>query len=334
MAGPATVQQSSQGFATIPNQYASAFASGWAPDQRLDAASATGGFLTNCSPTSSGKTFISTGDATPFYVVGRAAKVVQATGTAVFTVGQSSASGGITSIYINQFSTAAGLSTTLSTGAITSAAASPLVTLSTGNNTFGSVAATASTGGGFAAVAPSTLTIVGSLIVQGPYAAFGTTPGSSGVLRIPNSAIGIVGKTSTGGDDVIYPQQFSSTTLSADTQTSGVNFTALFSKTLPVGTWFIMGGATVKANNINDWATVRIDDGTNVFASAFGSSNMIQGGSTGSGATLVCSAIVSHTTALAYQFGLASNSTTLAAQALSQKTGSTGATFWTAIKIG
>jgi hypothetical protein len=358
MPGLAVTQQSSAAYAEMGAQAERALNTGWILDQRPDGA---GGFITNASPTSSGLTFVSTGDGTPIYIIGRVIRVIQAAQTAVCTVGQSSFSGGITNVFLNQFSTAAGLSTTLSTGAITSAAVGEFFPQSTANNTFGGATILVSTGGnpslalGFAAASAGSLRIpnnasglrarnaantadVPLIDVNGAdqiqIAAFGQVSQFGGTIRIPNSPQAINGKTSTGGDDIIWPAQFSSTTLATDVVTSGVNFTNVFSKTLPVGTWWINAGTVITTNTINAWAGVRIDDGTNTFGSAFGSSNQLQAGTTNSGTSLVCGAIVSHTTALAYNFALASNSTTTTAKAIAPNGASTGATWWTALKIG
>lgn len=371
--GLAQAQASSAAFATMGSQAEVALNSGWAFDQRDNA----GSFLTNASPTSSGGTFISTGDATGFYIIGRAVKVIQAAGTVIGTVGQSSFSGGITSVYLNQFSTAANLSTALSTGAITSAAGSPIYPLSTANNTFGGPYVISSTGGNpnvSFGVSASTLDIMGFpnnagitarnaantlnayllyldnsdrasvgdaavvwLSRTGSAVQIGVTPASSGVLRLPQSAIGIVGRTSTGGNDVIYPMQFQSTTLGADIQSSGVNFTTIFSKTLGVGTWHVTAGMMVGDTGAAAYALARITDGVNDYANA--EVLLGFGGTTAKASAMVLSAIVSHSTALAYQLQLGGASTTPKAKAISPNStaaGSTGAvaTWWTAIKIG
>src|SRR5712692_2713063 len=103
MAGPATVQNSSQGFATIPNQYATALAGGWVLDQRLDSASSTGGFVVNCSPSSSGGSFSSTGDGSTgtgngFYAIGRPMRAVQGATTLYAPITAATFSAGITTV--------------------------------------------------------------------------------------------------------------------------------------------------------------------------------------------------------------------------------------------
>jgi hypothetical protein len=370
----------------------SALNSGWILDERFDG---LGGFLTNCSPTSSGLTFISTGDATGFYIIGRALRVIQAAGTAICTVGQSSFAAGITTIYLNQFSTQSGLSTVASTGAITSVAASPIVVGTTNHNTFsGGITVTPSTntgsvfdfGAGSAAsfgTSPSTAGVIripntqyifarnqantGNIQIVGAngenpqlgalanvvniaagggivaqigltYMALGATPGSSGLFRLANSAIAIVGKTSTGGDDVIWPHQYSSTTLTAgDIATSGTNFTTIITKTLAVGTWHITAGMTINstAGGVT-YAVAKITDGTNDLVSSYlTQTGSLIGASTTAGITIPLSVIVSHTTALAYNLQLASDSTAVKAKAIVPgPLGTTGATWFTAVKIG
>src|SRR6476660_3491219 len=93
-------QASSEAWPAYGAMASSALNSGWILDERFDG---VGGFVTNCSATSSGLTFVSTGDATPFYLIGRTIRVIHAGGTSICTVGQSSASGGVTSVYINRF---------------------------------------------------------------------------------------------------------------------------------------------------------------------------------------------------------------------------------------
>ena len=127
MASLATVQGSSNAYASVPNQYADALGSGWILDQRL--ATSTGGFVTNTSPTSSGLTFTSSGDGTTgtgtaFYAIGRPVRVLQSGSSAYAKVASASVSLGITTVTLSGFST--NWSTALSTGAITSAAVAPV----------------------------------------------------------------------------------------------------------------------------------------------------------------------------------------------------------------
>lgn len=146
---------------------------GWVLDQRADGA---GAFITNNSPTSSGLTIKSTGDATAFYLTGRVLQIVQAAGTALCTVGLSTFSGGITNIFLTQFSTAAGLSTAASTGVITTVSASPMIVGSTNSNFSGGAYWNPSTGG-----VGSLLSFVGT----GPAIAIGDTSATVGTIRIP-----------------------------------------------------------------------------------------------------------------------------------------------------
>lgn len=402
-------------------QAENALMTGWVLDQRVDGA---GGFITNTSPTSSGFTFLSTGDATQFYVSGRAVKIVQAAGTAEATVGQSSFAAGITTVYLNQFSTQAGLSTVASSGAITNVAASPIFPRTTDNNTFGGWLISATTGLSPTLVAPSTVVIGGSVIasnvsigstaitsvatqgmlrgvaggavyarsvgdsyneqligqdstaadivrmgspggnIQPVYLGngffiisgasltvgstvsaagspagtirLGTTPASSGYIRLPNSAIAIVGKTSTGGDDVIYPHQQLTTYLSSDIALSQLNtFITVLSLTLPVGTWLLNGAWMANSTaSSNPSLGVRIFDGTaskaaGMIAASFAASTA------NNGISLPISAIVSHTTTLTYSLQvLDSASTQIVAAAQTALAASTNTTYLTAVKIG
>lgn len=364
------VQASSEAWPEYGAQEARALNTGWILDQRFDGA---GGFITNCTPTSSGFTFISTGDATGFYVIGRALRIIQADPrTTVCTVGQSSFSAGNTRVYISQFSVASGLSTVASTQAITSVAATYAYPQSTGNNTF-PITVTPSTasqpqvsigfnpavthfgipnqyylwgrntaGGGdvhligvnsldHADIGQSGVTDIRNQLAIG--LSLGT-PASSGFLRLVASGIAIVGKTSTGGDDIIWPQQFASTTLTADVISSGQNGTVVFSKTLSVGTWHITAGIQVASTSVTTDVIVQLNDGTNTFASA--SAPMTGGSTVTPGVFLPLSAVVSHTTALAYRVSLFANSTTARAKAETNcpTISSTAASWFTAVKIG
>lgn len=454
--GLAVTQPTSDAWSEMGAQAERALNLGWIPDQRADGA---GGFITNISPSSSGLTFISTGDATAYYVTGRTVKVVQAAATLVGTVAYSSVAAGLTSIYLSQIFIAAGLSTSLSTGPITSAAVSPRYPSATDNNTFGGARTVASSSGPYAIAIDSTsvaiptdgrLRVAGDAIVGNPGVTvnqpgtaikfahsnpnyrggfgtlsgggqpwmglhvehstqsnilkndgsgarafalvarddlnagtvdmsfstaavagssfdpalaspvglavrldivnslttipfnlkLGTSPASSGVLRIPNSAIAIVSKTSTGGDDIVWPMQFASTTLAASVvpTTLGNTFGIVITKTLAVGTWLISAGITMTDTGAGGQNTMvaRLDDGTNVFASQM--APPVAGGSTTVGESFALTAVVSHTTALAYNLSAAAltGSTSFKALALTngQVTGSTGATWFNAVKIG
>lgn len=381
--GLAITQQSSDGFAEMGAQAERALNTGWILDQRADGA---GSFLTNTSPTSSGLTFVSTGDATGFYTIGRALRVIQAAGTVIGTVGQSSASGGITSIYISNFSTASGLSTALSTGAITSAAASPItVGATTNENIFsGGLAVTPSTGvatgwwfsgllsylavGATPATAGSVripnatylitrnaansvdFTLIGAstnnqtwidanangTLFGGPVS-WSSSAASQGFIRLPNSTIAIVGRTSTGGNDTIWPVQFASTTLAADVNLSTTinTYTNVFSKLLATGTWKITAGVTVSSTGTAiGGISVRLDNGTDTFGS--GNGRITAGATTGGFVSVTVGAIVTHSTGLTYNLAVAydiANSTSVKAKALNGFD-TTGATWFTAEKIG
>ena len=113
-------------------------------------------------------------------------------------------------------------------------------------------------------------------------------------------------------------------------------FATIISKTLAAGTWFINAGAQLNSSGAaTNNAYLRIDDGTNVFASATNRATI--GGTTQAPHSLHVSAIVSHTTALAYNLSAALDviSTSFQAKALLQPADvSTGATWFTAVKIG
>ncbi len=354
MAGLATPVASSEAWPQMGAQAELALNGGWVFDQRPVG---IGGFITNCSETSSGSRFISTGDATAFYMVGRPLQVFN-TGTLTYcVVGQSSFAGGITTVYVGGFNVGAG-TTALTTGTMISVGASPLHPGATlngnrGSNTL-SFNAAPSTGianwiklgtavaGAHPAIAPAgeDTSIDISMVPKGSgtvktAASFsvGVTFPSTGLIRLANSATAIVGKTSTGGDDIVWPHQFSSTTLAADVASSGVVGTNVFNKTLAVGTWWIHAGATIQ-NTIGAYnGSLYLADGASTLASAFFANTVAD--TTNNGRSVSVSQVVSPTTALAYQLVIASNSTASKALAITPGTlASTGATWWTAVKIG
>lgn len=132
--GLAVTQGSSDAWAEMGAQAERALNLGWVLDQRANGA---GGFTCNCSPSSSGLTFTSTGDGTAFYKAGRTFRGIQAAGT-VYGEVSGSVFSSVTTVTIKNVVNSLGLST----GTFTSVALG-LVYESTGGgngntpNTFG-----------------------------------------------------------------------------------------------------------------------------------------------------------------------------------------------------
>lgn len=384
--GLAQAQPSSAGWAIMGSQAEIALNSGWIFDQRE---SGVGTFLTNASPTSSGLTFLSTGDATGLYVIGRAVRVIQAAGTVIATVGQSSFAAGVTTVYLNQFSTQSGLSTVATTGVITSVAASPLVVGATGGAVFSggyTVTPTTGTGSLFAysagaaialglnpatvgdirlgnsrgiifrnalntadkdliyADASDVITIgtVGTNAAISGALKLGATPASSGGLRLTYSATAVVGRTSTGGDDVIWPHQTASGTLSTDTSVAlAGTYTTLVTLTLGAGTWRVEAGVTLGSTGAAPGpANVKIlDNGATIpsgnLATVFFSSANIVGASTVLACSAALSAIITNTTGFTVGLNVVGSTQIKAYAFIPQSTAGSGpATYMNAVKIG
>jgi len=335
MPGLPSVQASSDAYATIPTQFSTSLNEGWIPDVTIGA---TGNMVSNTSPTSSGYTISSSGDGTTgsgngFYAIGRAVRLVQGATKVYGWVGSASFLGGITTISL---STASAILS--STATAVSAYVAPAITDSvprfptwTGPSGADSIVDLALNRD---LIIKNNGTEIGRWLGNTKAIQVGSSAASSGFLRLPNSAMAIVGKTSTSGDDIIWPHQATRTPMASDTPGAAA-YATLVTMSLGTGTWLINGAATVGSTAVTPVAgNVRLNDGSTFYASGFISTGSV-GASTATAVTVSLSAIIANSSAFTLTMELGPT-TTLTAYAIVPKStsGAGSGTYLNAVKIG
>lgn len=134
MSGVPSVQGSSQAWASVGSMWSTSFNGGWIADQRIGS---TGGFTVNCSPSSSGYTFSSSGDGTTgasgngYYALGRPVRIVQDSTTFYGWVASAAVAAGVTTVGISSGTATAALSTGPAFTSVAVATQSPVLAAST-----------------------------------------------------------------------------------------------------------------------------------------------------------------------------------------------------------
>jgi hypothetical protein len=297
-----TVQASSEAWPNAGSQAERALNIGFLPDAFLNS---TGGETANISP-STATEFTSTGDQTAIYTVGRRLRIIHgsaSTDTTYAEVASATFGAGITTVHIRNITSGA---TALSTAAISVVGVSPIWASSgTGN---------------FPRIAYHSFAI-------------GSSAASSGLLRLENSTMAIVGKTTNGTDDVIWPLQYGSTSLGSDQSLGSTGaYSPILTKSVSAGAHLVAAHATFNTTGAAAMVQTRLTDGTNVYGTAY---NASVGGSTVTGVTLSMQAVVAQTSPVTYVLDFIAGSTLMRAKAETAGTiASTAATALIVVKLG